>query len=611
MGTVFDKFIDVEFEEYMTQDQAMILWKQSQAQRDMNLLVSNLTGTMNPQQWGAFVDSKTNKRLIRTPPTGVKPDIAVSAEFLPSMRTKKVKLSLKNMDFDIDISKLSWVRIHMGYFLGGSIMFRGAIMNSYMENPNPNGRTVFELMDCGVIGMAMTPQNTYLSTAGKSWLATFKDFCEAQPQKYTVECSANDAEVLDKIPMPFPISTRKFETMNIAVDYFKQAIVLQMERPPYNLRAPEISSNADGTGYHVELKDSGPANLPSYDEVKSVNYTGGSIQVKSIFRPDILPLQKFYIDPKYFKGRFNNQNIFDVNNLVGNTAIGMNPEGVYFCLTQSINFDTGSTNDMLVTGVSAKCDLKQQDSYKALIQQITTAGKDTYFLDPAPDLLASWVVKRDADGEPVTQEPEAALFVADTAEAPEYTTGDLPPAQVEAGKEAEIDNPDYDFLEKWRTADFLQGGTKIEIEMDEPRSSWASVSVFAYYKDDNYNAYQDRMKELDEKAHKKTGFFYDAFGMQYWVYGIMIQMMNQNNKADTDLYGHPYTKKNARINSIAIRDFKKSFMYFPDPAKVLKNDPKLIEFCKEVSEHYKKTDPFISDQMKTFLKAIKMLKEDW
>lgn len=94
-----------------------------------------------------YYDKKTrqNKAVsIHTPSTGLKPDISVSLNVIPSNNVTNMTVTIKNMIIDFDISKAYYMQVAMGYETCGVNVYESIIFRSYQATPNPDGTFVFE-----------------------------------------------------------------------------------------------------------------------------------------------------------------------------------------------------------------------------------------------------------------------------------------------------------------------------------------------------------------------------------------------------------------------------------------------------------------------------------
>lgn len=90
-------------------------------------------------------ENKKDKAVsIMTPKTGLKPDISVSMQVIPSNNVTNMTVIIRNMIIDFDISKAYYMTVQMGYETCGVAVYESIIFRSYQATPNPDGEFVFE-----------------------------------------------------------------------------------------------------------------------------------------------------------------------------------------------------------------------------------------------------------------------------------------------------------------------------------------------------------------------------------------------------------------------------------------------------------------------------------
>ena len=98
-------------------------------------------------------EAKDGLQVI-TPKTGCKPNITVSAQFIPQDAATTITLTVYNMLDNIDTRAFNWCEIEVGYMNSGiSTTFIGQIINCYMAKPNPNGELVIVLCNAHLTGL--------------------------------------------------------------------------------------------------------------------------------------------------------------------------------------------------------------------------------------------------------------------------------------------------------------------------------------------------------------------------------------------------------------------------------------------------------------------------
>jgi carbon monoxide dehydrogenase subunit G len=277
------------------------------------------------------------------------------------------------------------------------------IINSYIENPNPNGNTVCQLLDTGILGDLVTPVDAYLSFHGKTpWLGALATACAKLGLVLDREALSRE---YDRVPMMNARKTVKFATPLAMLNFFREAGKQAFETLGFN--APELVLEKEkvvvaiiGDAQKVEY------NIPALDQIKTASFTGGGIMVKAPYNPAVVSLKCFYINPEYFRGRFNAQNIranqnrliagqtgivtsmaggTDGAHLVEDKGLGVSENGYYQCIQLNVQFDTYNVNEMQVTGVMANATTDNSLALKEAIDKYQGEKLDGYFLEYPPE----------------------------------------------------------------------------------------------------------------------------------------------------------------------------------------------------------------------------------
>jgi hypothetical protein len=375
----------------------------------------------SPQEWTAFVDKHSGKVQINTPQTGSKPHISINAAFLPNLRTTQVSVSIKNVEFDVDINRFAYLRVRLGYFNGPSAMFRGVIINSYIESPNPNGNTVFQLLDAGLLGDLLTPRDVYIRFSGKTyWVQALQKACDTIGINLDLTGLSSN---YDAVPMNNAVKTLRFTCAQHVKNYFERIGKEIFSR--FNLPVPQITLQQDALVV-TALLDSQQVKkpLPRLNQIKSASFTGGGIMIKAPYNPLIFPMAHFYIEPIFFRGRLNGQALQDQNKLLspglvtgvqgspdGNLlttdkGLGVSPDGVYQCLTLNVQFDTYGVNEMQISAVQANATVDNSEILRRSLNEHQQKTADGYFLDyPPPAYPPFWEQKHADHSQPANNTP--------------------------------------------------------------------------------------------------------------------------------------------------------------------------------------------------------------
>jgi hypothetical protein len=378
---LYDRFVHLEFEKTVADDDALA----------EKLGETEGSKILSPSKFQHELNKIIDQYTVYTPETGVKPDITVKVKFLVSDRVSEVSVVIKNLEREINFGDFAFMRVYMGYFHGPSTVFFGPIMNAYIESPNPNGSTVIQMFDGGFLGHTIIPRKISFRTNQTTGIIDCIETLCRNTNTPLFYCKGvtddmlyyvNKAQIFDSECEQTYGSVKEgldsFITMwNNIVDRVNFGTLLQEERDARNNFIRELGntrlnyvSRTEGIYISIATATLPEEELPTFDFVKSAAFTGGGITVKSVFNPWIRPLDPFFIDPVYFRGRFNSVNVRNLQ--VGNEAlpgftmvegkvksenvVGVSPEGKYICTGLTVDFGTISSNDMIVEGVVATGD---------------------------------------------------------------------------------------------------------------------------------------------------------------------------------------------------------------------------------------------------------------
>ncbi len=81
--------------------------------------------------------------VIECPPTGIKPNIGISAQWVASNVLKSINVRIVNFYPSLPMSSYKWIRITAGYSQGDTATFEGMVFVAHQESPSPDGITLF------------------------------------------------------------------------------------------------------------------------------------------------------------------------------------------------------------------------------------------------------------------------------------------------------------------------------------------------------------------------------------------------------------------------------------------------------------------------------------
>lgn len=301
--------------------------------------------------------------LVKIDRYDMKPDIRLQMTQLPETVCTQITVTIENMTLELDIEKYNMMLVEAGYaYSNGDVdlttKLQCSIFSSYIETPNPSGRTVFT----GIVGNWFTKglraQPYTVSFANGSYL--LRDYI-------TVICSY--LGVIPKISLPpaclvYPIVVQdkagevaaRAQSGYQVLDWLATELnALTKEWRDARLISPNdliiatfynnfLFVNLANTA-REEDRDKAAINL---NRISSATYQGGVLWVTAPWNPLLTPGQLFHMNSTFFRGRlFPNvaaKEIQDKNNL-------------YRPISIEVTFETnGPGNQMKIRAVAAHVD---------------------------------------------------------------------------------------------------------------------------------------------------------------------------------------------------------------------------------------------------------------
>jgi hypothetical protein len=384
--TMFDRFIDVEFKEYLTDHE---IAKRFAANTGLlspagkNFSGSRVKIHLTGEEAQIMEQNETHRYFITTPTGGVKPDISLSATFIPKNHTTAVTVSIRNLNTQVDITRMGYMNVTAGYLSGQHLSISGPIINSYIESPNPNGTTVFQLVDAGSIGNVVTLNDTYVVTSGG---VTFEEAAISVCELTGMTPIIYLPDAYKKIRVSKASASRKFKNPLDAMNWLR--LVAQNTFGALRLPIPYIDYNKDNvitiatmvwaTTSEYEAKET-----PILRRIKTASFTGGSLVIKAPWWPGIRPDGLFKMNPRYFRGRLNSQMFSELNTMLSpeqqTRQPGESDLGLYRCIQMSLQFGSYSNNEMQITAIASISET--EDAKNELYKELNEKVESKNFVD--------------------------------------------------------------------------------------------------------------------------------------------------------------------------------------------------------------------------------------
>ena len=227
--------------------------------------------------------------IITMPATGIKPNIGINAEFLPSAVIQNPMIRLTNFYPSKPLSDYKWFKCLAGYrdspdWAG----FEGQVWVAYQESPSPNGVT---LISCAIANMTDVYNATidFHSEKGNYLSGAFDTIAKALSDNsgldWTVENSLTDMQIPMQIDFNGCVKDLLAKLKGIfGFDYMFEGVTLVVFAPN--------SGRTELDAVKINYLSS-----PPVQAAVGVTFTAP-------WMPELRPGMHVYIDPVYFKQKY-------------------------------------------------------------------------------------------------------------------------------------------------------------------------------------------------------------------------------------------------------------------------------------------------------------------
>ena len=287
---------------------------------------------------------------------GIKPDMSLSINLLPGQNCYNAILKVRNLNLESkDIRKWTRMVITAGYRTGYTATYTCPIFASYIEEPNPDGITVFEGITVGVAEDILNNRYTEIHFIAERMrlIDLTEQVAKGISAGITVECAIDDE-----------IMNREI-TMSKQVVYAQNgAAILSWLQTTISQFIQNISDDLQGEkmSAFIQLVDNklqiialnGPnkkpeviENIISLDMVSGATFNGTALTVVAPWNPALQPGNLFYMPPEFINGS-------KLPNVLP-TEDYRNDDNLYRTLTMAVNFaSVEKTNKMEILAVPAQ-----------------------------------------------------------------------------------------------------------------------------------------------------------------------------------------------------------------------------------------------------------------
>lgn len=313
--------------------------------------------------------------IVECAPGGPKPGIAFSTEILPGGIATQFRLVLTNFTSEIDIGLFSHMVVTIGYRTSPNRReFTAAIFSSFIETPNPNGRTVFTGLvgDWFVHGLKEVNRNLVFKnptiTMGELLWGVVEgkgpDGIEESPNIKNgglglslrvdlPEWVLNDILIVGKEGQREAVywTESGYACLNWLLDRvsgYGDAIVSRLKDQNVTEDEAErfrVMATFQDNVVSVFMKgftkslDSNNIEYVDLNKITSVTFQGAALSIVAPWNPLLMPGSLFHMQSKYFRGRMAPRQV--VNEAARDSA------DLYRIITMSVEYDTNGPANMM------------------------------------------------------------------------------------------------------------------------------------------------------------------------------------------------------------------------------------------------------------------------
>lgn len=233
--------------------------------------------------------------------TGVKPNITISGEYVGDTYIKGITVKIQNMFVTVDMAMYKYIKVVAGYTDGSSTSMEGRIMNCYIEKPNPDGFTVFQVVLGSEEQQAPTKENVefVLPSAG----ITYAKMANKVATEFGIDADVRLAKAWASEVCPLINSTLTFTSLAEAIVWLKG---LFSERREINTSLPPVVISFIDKLMTVQCTQGNTINTISsiiLDRVSNVYFYGGYMSITAPWIPTLKPQMLIQMPSTFFKGR--------------------------------------------------------------------------------------------------------------------------------------------------------------------------------------------------------------------------------------------------------------------------------------------------------------------
>jgi hypothetical protein len=324
--------------------------------------------------------------------TGLKTSAHIEFSLKPELLVHEVTVSIDNFVPDIDISEFAMLRIKAGYNKPTPVYkeMDCPIFSSAVEEPNPNGRTVFHCLAAGWMDaqfLSDQPVTITFNTDKPSIKQIIDGFAEALP--FPIR-NMVDETVLERTVIIRSGSKYYANNQLQALSWLQTFLDNLNTQGIVDVKNKLIMQTTNTACFIYQLGIMSPKDIQDIVElyqVNIVNFQPGLINVTAPWNVNVTPGSVVALSPHFYKGRIG-----------GNPAITkqtLDTSNIYRVIMMEVKFSSVANEnrmDLLLTRLDNKSDLGQtstDENMSAFTIEVTKSIKQKEVKAPMPIVIGS------------------------------------------------------------------------------------------------------------------------------------------------------------------------------------------------------------------------------
>lgn len=287
---------------------------------------------------------------------GLKPDMSFTVSLLPGQNCYNAVLKVRNLNLaSTNIRSWSRMVVEAGYRTGPKARYTCPIFASYIEEPNPDGITVFEGITVGTADGILNNRYTEIRFLQEKipLIELVEHIAKGISPNITVECAISDDIMKQEINVKKQTVYAQngvaiLSWLQTTISQFIQNISTQQGKTPISafvqLNGNELLIIALNGPNKVPVRKESIINL---DMITGATFNGTALTVVAPWNPGLQPGGLFYMPPEFINGS-KLPNVLPIEDY-------RNEDNLYRALTMSVSFaSVENVNKMEILAVPAQ-----------------------------------------------------------------------------------------------------------------------------------------------------------------------------------------------------------------------------------------------------------------